>query len=348
MACCFPKVKPFPDVTVMALDDFKAFGEIPTYSVSKSKLKNMNSIDVKDSLVVFISHAWLQESLPDNNKNEKHQLIVEGISKLKSDMAPSLTNCYIWIDYSCFKGSEKNKIDFQTMFHDIVMHCDCMFTPLVDQLSDHWKLEYTTVGYFQDYKASSWNGGMDRSDKKCYLNRAWCRTESFYCANVPLYGLDEPSSISKISKYSGCLKRLADLGQRPHFIYGHREHALQQAPLNLAHLQNTYFEDYHPMKGELTDEGDRVIIQTLVQELEQRYAQQFIMGYLGDYDEKGYQNGAGRYYSAKYDVFEGFFKNNKRHQHGIYYAPNGDFYDGNWNENRKVYIKTSFFMCFIK
>jgi hypothetical protein len=338
MSCCFPKVKPFPDVTVISLHDLKSFEEFPSHTVAKPKLTNLNKINLDDSFMVYISHAWLQDTHPDNDKLEKFRLTIEGISKLKDEMAPGLTQCYVWLDYSCLKGNEKTKPEFGSLFYNAILHCDCMFTPIVDHLSDHWELEYTAQGYFQDYKASTWNGGKDSTDKKCYLNRAWCRTEAFYCSNLPLYNAAQPSLEAKIAKYEGCLKRLAQYGNRPHFLYGHKEQSQQQAPINLPQLQNTYFADYHPMKGQVTDSGDTDIIQMLVQKLEMKYANDFTMGYVGDYNKEGHQNGMGRYLSAKYDAYRGFFMNNKRHFQGIFYAPNGDRYDGNWDNGHKVYI----------
>jgi hypothetical protein len=340
MSCCFPKVKPFPDgVRLISLNDLKSFDEFPSFTLAKSKLTDLNHINLQDSLIVFVSHAWLQDTLPDNEKLEKFYLTTEGVSKLKDEMATALSNCYIWLDYTCLKGTEKRQPDFCSLFYNIIFHCDCMFTPIVDHLADHWTLEHTAVGYFEDYKASLWNGGKDSYEKKCYLNRAWCRTEAFYCSNLPLCNANnQSSSESKIDKYQdgSSLKRLAEYGQRPHFLYGHREQSMQQAPLNLPHLQNTYFAKYHPLKGQVSDESDTDIIQMLVKELELRYAQNFEMGYVGDYNEEGYQCGMGKYLSAKFDVYEGFFMNNKRHNHGILYAPNGDRYDGNWDNNHKV------------
>lgn len=339
MSCCLPKVKAFPDgIHLLSLQDLKAFNKFPTHTLAKSKLTNLNKINLQDSFVVFISHAWLQDTAPDNEKSEKFALTIEGIFKLKNEMAPGLLQCYVWLDYSCLKGTEKKTPTFSSLFYDIMLYSDCVFTPIVDHLADHWQLEYTALGYFHDYKASSWNGGKDSHDKKCYLNRAWCRTEAFYCSNVPLYNANQqPTLDDKIAKYAGCLQRLAQLGHRPHFLYGHKEQASHQAPIHLAQLQNTFFADYHPMKGQLSDEDDNDVIQMLVEDLEQKFAQDFEMGYVGDYDADGHQNGLGRYLSAKYDVYRGFFVANRRQHRGVLYAPNGDRYEGNWDNNQKVF-----------
>ena len=333
MSRCLPKVKAFPDVTLISLEDLKKFNEFLPYSKAKSKHINVNKINYHDSLIVYVSHAWLQETHPDNEKAEKYKLIIDGITKLKDEQAPGLRGCYVWIDYCCLKGNEKKKDSFPAVFYNNIMCCDCMITPIVDHLADHWQLEYTAQGYFKDYKASNWNGGKDENDKKCYLNRAWCRVEAFHCSNIPLLAVEENS---KLNKYEGCLKRLAGYGNRPHFIYGHREQSLGVAPLNLAQLQNTFYSEYHPNHGNLSVESDRSIIRQICHEFEMKFNDDLEMGYKGEYDKAGHQNGLGRYLSAKFDVHIGNFVNNKKQNQGVHYSRNGDRYEGNWDDNHKV------------
>jgi hypothetical protein len=56
-------------------------------------------------------------------------------------------------------------------------------------------------------------------------------------------------------------------GRRPHFLYGSKEQLLV-APHPLDPLQNSFFEEYHPLDGHLTVPSDREKIVQLIKDLE--------------------------------------------------------------------------------
>jgi hypothetical protein len=103
-----------------------------------------------------------------------------------------------------------------------------------------------------------------------------------------------------------CLNRI-----RPHFLYGTTEHTSNLFPIILPPLKNSYFEDLNPIKGKITQEGDRDKITALVDALKP------LMKPSESY-YKGPRNSDGN-----------------PHGQGEELAENGNFYQGDWVEGKK-------------
>ena len=71
----------------------------------------------------------------------------------------------------------------------------------------------------------------------------------------------------RVEKFLDALKVFLQKGLRPHFLYGTREDKLGANPHLLPPLQNTYFQKYHPEKGEISVSSDSLKITELVEQL---------------------------------------------------------------------------------
>jgi hypothetical protein len=164
-------------------DDFKERTSFPRYPENFDITTDISGIDLSKSLMVFVSHHWLQATTdddcepaggdllsedcmrPDSEFHEKFLLCVAGIQLLRSSCAPKLKKCYIWLDYGCINqnGNPSSKLKSLSA---IMECCDCVFTPVVD--TETWELVHTEAGLYEDYLAQGFRD---------FLERAWCRVE---------------------------------------------------------------------------------------------------------------------------------------------------------------------------
>lgn len=170
-------------VKFINFDDFKERTSFPRYPDNFEITTNVSAIDLSKSLMVFISHHWLQsisdddsdhdggELLnddnihPDSEFHEKFFLCVAGIQLLLNSCAPKIKKCYVWLDYGCLNqnGCPSSKLKSLAA---IMECCDCIFTPVAD--SGTWDFCSTEAGLYDDYLAAGF---------RAYMKRAWCRTE---------------------------------------------------------------------------------------------------------------------------------------------------------------------------
>lgn len=190
------------DVYFIRFDKLKAFGKFP--SLADDMLTPYRSIVDRDpALTIFVSHSWFRglpevegkdSSLiimnkPDNAKNVKYQLCINGINSLLKSFAPNTkdSETFIWFDYSCLKfHNEISDLD------RIMECCDCLFTPIYEteaELESHGggassdvHQKSLSINSYNEYEALLWNG----PSPEAYLNRAWCRLEILYAAIIPL------------------------------------------------------------------------------------------------------------------------------------------------------------------
>ena len=199
--------------------------------------------------------GWDGRPHPDNSSHEKHRLSVSGIEKIMKTFAPGMSACYIWLDFGCMDqdgdpAGELKQLD------EIVRCSDCLFTPLAGE--GHLSIFYNSWSdIYQDYRADTWN-----ADKFGYVNRGWCRVEMFFAANIPAVNNSE-----RVERLSQGLKTFVSRGVRPHFLYGTHERKENILPRLIPPMQNSYFEKYHPAKGEVSVPRDKVKIEELVQQL---------------------------------------------------------------------------------
>jgi hypothetical protein len=329
-------------------------------------LVSLDEIDQENSLIIFVSHCWWRNetnttvttrisnssntsirnsacSPPtsvavtvDSPSNDQFKLCIEGISLVQKKFAASLSECYLWIDYCCLNQDEFAPIELMTIgIPRIIAACDCVFTPLFENDSDCWCYPEIWTNKYEEYMSSSWRG-----DEFSYMNRSWCRVEMFINTEVPL----SEASIFKRSKFSSSLLHHHVEGKRPHIVYGTKEQDEELPPLVLPPLASSYFESYHPMRGQLSNTADQEVIQKLVDYLcaVQSCAQAALCAttspYANDSENRGdvyegeflngIMHGKGIFRYANGNVYEGQFMDDKRHGHGVFRFANGDVYEG--------------------
>ena len=168
----------------------------------------LESIDRSTAFVVFVSHCWLRSHPgaegwdgrphPDNAQHDKCKLTVEGVEKAWRTLAPGMTECYLWIDFSCMNQDADHCGELKQL-DKIVQACDCIFTPIVDHDWLWWGADIRGWrNMFEDYEAPLWR---DRQYE--YVNRAWCRMEMLYAANLDLHTDVEPWSSAAASSQRG-------------------------------------------------------------------------------------------------------------------------------------------------
>lgn len=314
-----------PSVQFIKLETLAHHGSFPRCPDHKELLTDIRFTDRSSSLFVFVSHSWMRgypgtkgwtgSPHPDNNNGDKFALCIDGIRKIKKYFAPDMDSCYVWFDYCCMDQDSKDLSSELENYDVIVEYCDCIFSPIVDE-------EYCEVpeNIFQNFSAKRWKGGPD-----AYLSRAWCRVEMMYAANIPVLADNRHGKFKEGLAYHNRNNR------RPHFLYPSRLALEDSAPSFLQPLQHSFFSEYHPMKGSITNESDWEKIVYLVAEL-QPYIDEKLsrVGYKGDTNECGQKHGEGVMVYENGDVYEGEWKNDLHHGFGIFTYANGAVYFGHW------------------
>lgn len=344
-------------IRVINFEDFKKCGSFPRYPTQESMCANLNNIDRDSSLFVFISHGWLRASdaasgwdpktcpHPDTETNDNYRLCVTGITRIMEQLAPGMTNCYIWMDFGCV-DQDKLVCGEVRQFIEIIKCADCMFTPIYG--TAEVKTNRVT-NWYEEYKADAWN-----AEKTGYTSRAWCRAEMLFTATVPIYSCPE----SRKNKFAGDLHKFVANGARPHMLYGNREERACGLPTVLSPLDPALFSKMNPINGQMTNPDDRDRIKELVQALKPYAAvaqkNPSIAALRNDLrqgrDTKKYENGdvytgefvndkrntvKGNLVYANGDVYEGEFRNDMRHGRGILKYENGDVYQGRFVDDLK-------------
>lgn len=321
-------------IRVIPFDKFVALGRTPRYPEDKDltvELINLGQETYNNSLIVFISHCWLRgwsgaegwdgRAHPDTISEDKYKLCVKGIQDIMKYMAPRMDHCYIWLDYGCIDQNADPAGELK-LLDKIVMISDCIFTPIHDTDSEAWELSKSVDDWFKEYKSSAWNG-----NQFSYLNRGWCRIEMFYAAHVPIL----PDLELRGRKFRAGFAFQRDEGRRPHLIYGTKQFQENLPPIILPPLQYSYFDQYHPEKGCLTKESDRIHIQHLVEELQQ-YIKEVKVGYEGDLKD-GKRHGEGKMCYDNGDVYVGEWESDVRHGKGKLQLVTGGIYQGMWEND---------------
>jgi hypothetical protein len=326
---------PLPPIRLIDFNAFVALGTMPRYPENKDLCVTLDSVDRSDSLIVFISHCWLRgwsgaegwdgRAHPDNAKGDKYRLCVEGIERVKKQLAPGMSRCYIWLDYGCIDQNGDPAGELKQL-DEIVRNSDCIFTPIAEEGS----LPDTIYSYYEDYQSTLWNG-----ETYGYVNRAWCRVEMLYAANIPLVsdvivGSDSGTSRYRSDKFAAGFKHHIANGVRPHIVY---DMIPNKPPTILPPLQNSYFDMLNPQTGSLSVESDRAKIKELILALKP-YIKQVKVGFEGDMVH-GVKHGNGKYIYADGDIYEGEWKDGKKHGNGKYIYANGDIYEGEWKDDKQ-------------
>jgi len=323
--------EPLPPIRLVSLSSLKAqppSAGFPRCPDDERLCVTLESIDRSTAFVVFVSHCWMRgydgaegwdgRPHPDNAQHDKCKLTVEGVEKAWRTLAPGMTKCYLWIDFSCM-NQDADPCGELKQLDKIVQACDCIFTPIVDHDWRRWGAGSLYVNnWLEDYEAPLWCDGH-----YAYVNRAWCRMEMLYAANLDLHADVE----QRRSKFAAGLRSAAERNFRPHLLYGHRESQTPggQQPLQLPPLQNSFASTHSPSTGSITKESDRPKIDELMGQLRIR---RVVEGYEGERNALGQKHGQGTYRWASGDVYEGQYENDLMHGQGTIRFADGNVYEG--------------------
>jgi hypothetical protein len=263
-------------IHLISYEDFVSLDQFPRCPENNSLLVDLMDVDLTNSFIIFVSHCWLRgypqapgyadRPHPDDASHHKYFLCKEGIEKIRQNLTVTATSggisglkCYIWMDFSCIHQDQNPAGELEHL-DDIIKYSDCLFTPIVDENTSLWEYCHTNEGDFYDYKATGWCQG-----EHSYIQRAWCRIEMFYAANIPL----SKHVQTKLPKFRHGLKTALENQHRPHFLYGTRESRLSLNPIQLQPLckEYSFFEKYHPCRGSVSVASDVSKIKELVDEL---------------------------------------------------------------------------------
>lgn len=206
-------------------EKFEEHGEIPLFKPGENKIGTpIEEIDRENSFIVFISHCWLRniieaegwrgKPMPDSTDNLHYNLCVEGIQRIRKELAPGkqssvcssdlqmtlcsshvspagMEKCYVWIDYGCIDQDD----DLLKEFHEltrVMEFCDCIFTPIIKS-ADVREMSTSSLSSLLSVKVKSllsyylgdyqpWLG----NPHAVYLDRGWCRMEMLIASCLPL------------------------------------------------------------------------------------------------------------------------------------------------------------------
>lgn len=250
-------------IALIDFKDFKLNGSIPRRPNNERMIFDSSRIDRNSSFIVFLSHCWLrgypgapgydinEGPHPDNSSGEKHKMFVQAIERAWTELAPGMSRCFIWADFSCIDqegdaGGELKQLDA------IIGICDCIATVVIG-IPEVSPIQQEGPNHLS-FNMSSWNTGTH-----AYLNRAWCRTEMIYGALVPVI-----TDTSRLSKMSGALKSFHQEGKRPHLLYTTKEYDSRASAHVLSPVDVHLFD---PTRGHLSKETDRQYISQLMADL---------------------------------------------------------------------------------
>ena len=321
-----------PPIRVIDYNDFARRKSFPRYPENKDITLLIDTIDKENSFLVFISHCWLRgwpgavgwsgRPHPDNEKNEKFYLCKKGIVQAWKSLAPHMKKCYIWLDFGCMNQDADPAGELKQL-HDIVGSCDCLFTPIVQQSDFNWRFNPCYENIYVEYMADAWKTGP-----YAYLNRGWTRVEMLYASTIPLcYKYTKRSE-----KFAEGMKYQHSLGHRPHLLYGTHELKKSLPVIVIPPLSNSYFEDFHPEKGYVSYEQDRIKIRSLVQWI-QPMVTKGTSGYEGEYNEDKEKHGMGTEIYPNGNIYTGTFQHGKRQGKGKLQRSDGGYYEGDWNND---------------
>lgn len=347
------------DFSLIKFIDFSVFQELEEFPrlPDLDLTCTLDTIDRDNSLLVFISHCWSRPNKevagsswnarahPDDADGGKFKLCVSGIERLWKRMAPKMNNCYVWLDFGCVDQDNRKDLPKSLKRYDkIVGICDALFTPIIN-VDDDWIVAQANDDVWNGFTAVNAIGGSNH-----YLNRAWCRMEMMYAANIAV--VDNCDGTLRHLKFDLGLAHHCKHNRRPHFLYSLVEEEKGLSPHATPPLQNSFFENHSPLLGNITVPSDLTIIQGFVDSfMPVLAAAAATIGYEGSRNELGEKHGIGRETFAlgtvyegewKHDVcdgwgvvnfgegsrYEGEFKSGMKEGQGVFYLANGDVYEG--------------------
>ena len=331
-------------------DHFEQLKEFPRYPQCREICTDLEQIDRQNSFIVFVSHMWLAgwhgakdwrgKPHPDNKANEKFELCRKGVAALFKNLAPRMSECYVWLDFGCIDQDSDACAELRVL-DKIVGYCDVILTPIVTKEHARTCSDESHANRLMSSNIENKKGApMDAWSS--YLSRAWCRMEMFLASQVPLV---ETATLSllleenqraeadqrrlNVSKHLGVAMMA---GRRPHFYYSTQELRYRKDPVVLAPLLNSYLDEFTPAKGELTKETDRPRVIEFMQNVTPKYQNANVASYVGGKDlATGKREGKGKEVFSTGDVFDGLYANDK-HVTGVMTYSTFNVYTGDFNE----------------
>eukprot|EP00993_Chasmostoma_nieuportense_P000789 NODE_1724_length_1401_cov_33.896389_g1637_i0.p1 GENE.NODE_1724_length_1401_cov_33.896389_g1637_i0~~NODE_1724_length_1401_cov_33.896389_g1637_i0.p1 ORF type:complete len:407 (-),score=84.03 NODE_1724_length_1401_cov_33.896389_g1637_i0:124-1344(-) len=297
---------------LLPFNEFHYLGSIPRSDVAKTVPST--SLEGQKVCIVFISHRWLRPSMnpkqahPDDTNNSKYQLILSAIATIKTAL-PSDCAVYLWIDFACIDQDDgKKKLQGIMSLPGYIERCHVTLTPLVDEKWQEWYYSLPTMiqNFWLHYPSETFQE---------YRSRAWCRLEAWITSNVPL-----PTAVNYFELVSSPSHRR----DRPHLIYGSWNVGRRLVPQILPPLQHSFLDEFHPLKGKLTDPDDNNSLQEIIDKVPESVLE---VGYTGDMKD-GRPHGTGREVWDNGDWYEGEYSDGLRHGQGSFYYSNGEKYTG--------------------
>ena len=306
-----------PPIRLIPFETFESLKELPRLGMGLcERFPNapgvdltvpLTSVDREISFMIFVSHCliaswdgqdeygnvidqatkdeWRGYPHPDTKSNDKFKLLVEAIKRLRDNLAPGCPT-YIWLDFSCM-DQNGNPAGELKQLDKIVEMCDCLLTVIVDP--DHataWDYPSTIDNWFTQYRATRFNEG-----RYAYVNRAWCRVEMLYAANIPLKeGVEK-----KDSNFRAGLLHAMRNDFRPHYLYGDKEKSRNTTPIQLPPLANSHLQSLSPVAciKNLTCPTDAEKIRSLMEDLKP-YLKEAKEGYEGDLKDGKYDKNSAK------------------------------------------------------
>eukprot|EP00993_Chasmostoma_nieuportense_P000734 NODE_1675_length_1416_cov_86.633825_g1590_i0.p1 GENE.NODE_1675_length_1416_cov_86.633825_g1590_i0~~NODE_1675_length_1416_cov_86.633825_g1590_i0.p1 ORF type:complete len:405 (+),score=96.12 NODE_1675_length_1416_cov_86.633825_g1590_i0:50-1264(+) len=308
-ACVYPLLAP---MKLLPFEAFSKLGSIPRSNSAKTE--DYSKVEGRKACIIFVSHRWLRPSLnpsqahPDDPQNRKYKLILDAVGKLKTTLTCDI---YLWLDFACIdQDDSKMKLNGILSLPGYIERCHLTLTPIVDLSFEDWFDSLPTIipNYWTHYPSKPFQE---------YRDRGWCRLEAWITSNVPM-----PTSVNFFELSQSPSHR----SDRPHVLYGTWQTERRRAPVILPPLQHSFLEQFHPLKGHLTDTAD---LQSLAEIIEKVPTSVLEVGYKGEM-QNGMAHGRGRKVMENGNVYEGEFQNDKPHGKITFYLSGGDIYEGDY------------------
>jgi hypothetical protein len=153
----------------------------------------------------------------------------------------------------------------------------------------------------------------------------------FYAANIPV--IDDRLRAERCFQHGFKVHVLN--GVRPHLLYGTSESKGRQAPQSLPPMQNSFYDQLDPLKGNLTVPSDRAKIEELYENLRPYFKTVSKVGYEGSRDSNGKMSGKGIFYrSDDGAVYDGEWLDGLGHGLGVQRFAWGDIYEGEYRAGK--------------
>lgn len=241
----------------------------------------------------------------------------------------------------------------------IMSYCDCVLTPVVDHNYSSWEYQSRSQpNWLIDYRSEQFqcaaaaaqtttdtgatvvmvgNSNSSRNRSQSYLQRAWCRLEMLYAANLPLKeSISAAAEEERVARLSGGLYVAAKHGIRAHFIYGSKEDQCGFGLVRLPPLPPTFLKNYHPCTGSISYINDEQTIAELVKvvPINKNPITEY---YIGERNDQGQKHGRGIFTWDDGSTFNGGFHEDVFHGTDCTYSfTNGDVLCGSYENGRVI------------